>query len=53
VIYLLDTSALVRPLRDRKLQEAWYDAIDAFQPGHAGSIPVARSTAEAQARRLP
>jgi predicted nucleic acid-binding protein len=29
VIYLLDTSALVRLLRDRKLQEAWYDAIDA------------------------
>ena len=29
MIYLLDTSALVRLLRDRKLQEAWYDAIDA------------------------
>jgi predicted nucleic acid-binding protein len=29
VIYLLDTSALVRLLRDQKLQEAWYDAIDA------------------------
>jgi predicted nucleic acid-binding protein len=29
VIYLLDTSGLVRLLRDRKLQEAWYDAIDA------------------------
>jgi predicted nucleic acid-binding protein len=26
---MLDTSALVRLLRDRKLQEAWYDAIDA------------------------
>ena len=29
MIYLLDTSGLVRLLRDRKLQEAWYDAIDA------------------------
>jgi predicted nucleic acid-binding protein len=29
VIYLLDTSALVRLLRDSKLQEAWYDPIDA------------------------
>jgi predicted nucleic acid-binding protein len=29
VIYLLDTSALVRLLRDPKLQEAWYDPIDA------------------------
>ena len=29
MIYLLDTSALVGLLRDRKLQEAWYDAIDA------------------------
>jgi predicted nucleic acid-binding protein len=29
VIYLLDTSALVRLLRDPKLQEAWYGAIDA------------------------
>lgn len=29
MIYLLDTSALVRLLRDPKLQEAWYDAIDA------------------------
>jgi predicted nucleic acid-binding protein len=29
VIYLLDTSSLVRLLRDIKLQEAWHDAIDA------------------------
>jgi predicted nucleic acid-binding protein len=29
VIYLLDTSGLVRLLRDPKLQSAWYDAIDA------------------------
>ncbi|MEU6232299.1 PIN domain-containing protein [Kitasatospora sp. NPDC047058] len=29
MIYLLDTSALVRLLRDPKLQSAWYDAIDA------------------------
>jgi predicted nucleic acid-binding protein len=29
VIYLLDTSGLVRLLRDGKLQAAWYDAIDA------------------------
>jgi predicted nucleic acid-binding protein len=29
VIYLLDTSGLVRLLREPKLQSAWYDAIDA------------------------
>jgi hypothetical protein len=29
VIYPLDTSALVRLLRDPKLQEGWYEAIDA------------------------
>ncbi|MFD4315223.1 PIN domain-containing protein [Streptomyces sp. NPDC058548] len=29
MIYLLDTSGLVRLLRDPKLQAAWYDAIDA------------------------
>jgi predicted nucleic acid-binding protein len=29
VIYLLDTSGLVRLLRDAKLQTAWHDAIDA------------------------
>ncbi len=28
MIYLLDTSGLVRMLRDPKLQSAWYDAID-------------------------
>jgi predicted nucleic acid-binding protein len=28
VIYLLDTSALVRLLSDRALRDAWYDAID-------------------------
>ncbi|MFE0465361.1 PIN domain-containing protein [Kitasatospora sp. NPDC058965] len=29
MIYLLDSSGLVRLLRDRKLQGAWYEAIDA------------------------
>ncbi|MGP4084461.1 PIN domain-containing protein [Streptomyces sp. KR55] len=29
MIYLLDTSGLVRLLRDPQLQSAWYDAIDA------------------------
>ncbi|MER5361476.1 PIN domain-containing protein [Streptomyces sp. NPDC002785] len=29
MIYLLDTSGLVRLLGDSKLQSAWYDAIDA------------------------
>ncbi|WP_031078444.1 PIN domain-containing protein [Streptomyces sp. NRRL WC-3742] len=29
MIYLLDTSALFRLLREPKLQAAWYDAIDA------------------------
>ncbi|MFC8987917.1 PIN domain-containing protein [Streptomyces sp. NPDC057115] len=29
MIYLLDTSGLVRVLRDPKLQSAWHDAIDA------------------------
>ncbi|MET9546875.1 PIN domain-containing protein [Streptomyces sp. NPDC006627] len=29
MIYLLDTSGLVRLLREPKLQSAWYDAIDA------------------------
>ncbi|MFI1917216.1 PIN domain-containing protein [Nocardia sp. NPDC020380] len=29
MIYLLDTSALVRLLSDEKLQHAWFDAIDA------------------------
>ena len=29
MIYLLDTSGLVRLLRDPALQQAWYDAVDA------------------------
>ena len=29
MIYLLDTSGLIRLLRDPDLQEAWYDAVDA------------------------
>lgn len=29
MIYLLDTSGLVRLLGDPRLQEAWYDAVDA------------------------
>ncbi|QTD99853.1 PIN domain-containing protein [Streptomyces cyanogenus] len=29
MIYLLDTSGLVRLIREPKLQSAWYDAIDA------------------------
>jgi predicted nucleic acid-binding protein len=29
VIYLLDTSGLVRLLGDSRLQEVWYDAVDA------------------------
>lgn len=29
MIYLLDTSGLVRLLSDSKLQSAWYDAVDA------------------------
>jgi predicted nucleic acid-binding protein len=29
VIYLLDTSGLVRLLRDPGMQDAWYEAIDA------------------------
>ncbi|MFE3033459.1 PIN domain-containing protein [Streptomyces canus] len=29
MIYLLDTSGLIRLLRDAKLQAAWYDTIDA------------------------
>lgn len=33
MIYLLDTSGLVRLLRDPKLQEAWYDAVDAEAVG--------------------
>jgi predicted nucleic acid-binding protein len=33
VIYLLDTSGLVRLLADSKLQHSWYDAIDAAAIG--------------------
>ena len=29
MIYLLDTSGLVRILKDRAMQDAWYEAIDA------------------------
>jgi predicted nucleic acid-binding protein len=51
VIYLLDTSALVRLLRDPKLQEAWYDAIDAeaigsCYPQRAEFLYSARDAAE-------
>jgi predicted nucleic acid-binding protein len=40
VIYLLDTSGLVRLLRDPTLQSAWYDAIDG---GVIGSCYVQRT----------
>ncbi|MGV9939447.1 PIN domain-containing protein [Streptomyces sp. NPDC003401] len=40
MIYLLDTSALVRLLRNPELQAAWYDAIDA---GSIGSCYVQRA----------
>jgi predicted nucleic acid-binding protein len=33
VIYLLDTSGLVRILADRTLQDAWYDAIEGLAIG--------------------
>ncbi|MFR9750640.1 PIN domain-containing protein [Nocardia sp. 004] len=33
MIYLLDTSALVRLLSDEKLQQGWFDAIDAAAIG--------------------
>ena len=51
MIYLLDTSALVRLLRDPKLQEAWYDAIDAeaigsCYPQRAEFLYSARNAAE-------
>ena len=51
MIYLLDTSALVRLLRDPKLQEAWYDAIDAeaiasCYPQRAEFLYSARDAAE-------
>jgi predicted nucleic acid-binding protein len=40
VIYLLDTSGLVRLLRDPRLQAAWYDAIEA---GAIASCSVQRA----------
>lgn len=51
MIYLLDTSALVRLLRDPKLREAWYDAIDAeaigsCYPQRAEFLYSARDVAE-------
>ena len=51
MIYLLDTSGLVRLLRDPKLQEAWYDAIDAevigsCYPQRAEFLYSARDAAE-------
>ena len=51
MIYLLDTSGLVRLLRDPKLQEAWYDAIDAevigsCYPQRAELLYSARDAAE-------
>jgi predicted nucleic acid-binding protein len=51
VIYLLDTSALVRLLSDPKLQEGWYDAIDAeaigsCYPQRAEFLYSARHAAE-------
>ncbi len=51
MIYLLDTSALVHLLRDPKLQEAWYDAIDAeaiasCYPQRAEFLYSARDAAE-------
>jgi predicted nucleic acid-binding protein len=51
LIYLLDTSALVRLLRDPKLQEGWYDAIDAeaigsCYPQRAEFLYSARHAAE-------
>jgi len=51
VIYLLDTSALVRLLSDSALQKAWYDAIDAgaigsCYPQRAEFLYSARSAVE-------
>jgi hypothetical protein len=51
VICLLDTSGLVRLLRDPKLQQAWYDAIDAEvigsrYPQRAEFLYSARDAAE-------
>lgn len=51
MIYLLDTSGLVRLLRDPKLQDRWYDAIDAeavasCYPQRAEFLYSARHAAE-------
>jgi predicted nucleic acid-binding protein len=51
VIYLLDTSGLVRLLSDVKLQEAWYDAVDAetigsCYPQRTEFLYTARNAAE-------
>jgi len=51
VIYLLDTSGLVRLLGDAKLQEAWYDAVDAeaigsCYPQRTEFLYAARNAAE-------
>jgi predicted nucleic acid-binding protein len=51
VIYLLDTSGLVRLLGDAKLQEAWYDAVDAeaigsCYPQRTEFLYTARNAAE-------
>ena len=51
MIYLLDTSGLVRLLGDAKLQEAWYDAVDAeaigsCYPQRTKFLYTARNAAE-------
>ena len=51
MIYLLDTSGLVRLLGDAKLQEAWYDAVDAeaigsCYPQRTEFLYTARNAAE-------
>jgi predicted nucleic acid-binding protein len=51
VIYLLDTSGLVRLLRDPSLREAWYDALDAeaigsCYPQRTEFLYTARSASE-------
>lgn len=51
MIYLLDTSGLVRMLRDPGLQDAWYDATDAeaigsCYPQRAEFLYSARNAAE-------
>ena len=53
MIYLLDTSGLVRLLREPKLQEAWYDAVDAeaigsCYPQRAEFLYTAKDRAEYQ-----